>query len=699
MSETGSAALSQGSRAVESASRLLIEIIRMLADARGRRLRNQLTNEQLRSYRESRGLRDTIGLVNTEKLYKLAQRNGTEIIPTEAKINRNQLYELEKLSKEYGFAFSAVGDKSHDKEISDCEEIIGYLAHKGDYIYEDIKGVEARRNEYVKSVEAAGKTVNDAQLEKFDEEIRALRDKLNNLEYLNDNEKAEYREAYEKLHGNIAENKIGLYEQRDEVTLLIPKSDLQKLLMCSEQLKRNTMEENVAKHIDYLKTKEAHEGLTVEETEKLNGLLHAEEKLLNENALLHNGATKKEIFENMFNSLSTTQKTAENKDIDFSYATNRLVEQEIVGSGKPLYIVNPDNPENYIKVSREYNSDMQRTVHTYDVYKDGVEQIASERFNTRGVYTDRDSKTADGSNKFIDENGKEVPRGTKGGKMYWTALRQEMAQKTEMNGNRVFVFYDEQQFNEYRAAYKEYKEEATRNMEKNSYDIVENLELSPEEVAEFENSVTTTDFYDTPSLIADCKEEIGKQGFSYTPPVIGKESFVRNRSNDEKMTFEKLKERLSENPNDKGAAIIACNMKKIQLYMEVEKVQLDIYAKSGSILDEQGKSELAELSKQKDTLINEIQACDNGLSAYLSEDRTREAIEKDMPNKTEITHGEHIEEFENPTTVQEWKEQADVERAAQAAASNTANTNRLNIANEHNAANIPVKSAPDIGDK
>ena len=94
------------------------------------------------------------------------------------------------------------------------------------------------------------------------------------------------------------------------------------------------------------------------------------------------------------------------------------------------------NPQNYIKCTGEHNGE--RVVHQYDVYRDGVQQQAADRFGTGGIFTDEHSKGADGKAVRVTlENGKSTS--------YWNALKQDMMEKSGiliMILSTLFVLYE-----------------------------------------------------------------------------------------------------------------------------------------------------------------------------------------------------------------------------------------------------------------
>lgn len=692
MSETGAAAFSSGSRAVETATRALIDILKLLVEAKERRLRAQLNKEHLKQARENRKLSEMSGHVESDDLQKLAEKRHTRVIATDVKISEKNLDNLRQLAEERGFSFAAVGDKSRSSEIAQLKSKIGYLQEKGNYIQQEIGDIRQQRISYIKEIEKNGKTLSDDVLKGFDNKISELNKQYMNQEYLNEADRAEYNALNEKLYGDPIKGTKGLTQINEEMSVMILESDLPLVYSCMKELQDKAMRENVEKAIDALKYKEKTEGLTDEEKLKLNALQNKETELINNSVLEHNGATKKEVFDNMFNSLSKSQVDSESgKAYNLQGALNRFVKSESIGSGKPIYVVNPKNPESYIKVSKEYDQDRRRVIHTYDVYKDGEQQTASQLFGTDGIYTDRNSTEPNGKPRYIDKSGNDVQSG---GLMYWTALRNEMAEKTNIDDN-VFVFTSEEMLKEYQTAFREAKEEQEQQIAEQKYDITENLDISPEEVEQFKDVVTSTNFLNTDSLTEDCKEELEKQGYYYTSGTLGKESYITNRQNGEKTTFDDLRNRLRENPQDKTAAILACNMRKIQAYTQLAAVQTDIYMKSGSINDEKTVADMKALSLRHEELTNEIKACDDRLNVYLTENKIREVIEKDMPNKTEYTHGEEFENGEVQQTLEQVKADADREQAEYGAINKAAAlNNERNIADDKRVRSINS----DIGD-
>ena len=105
-----------------------------------------------------------------------------------------------------------------------------------------------------------------------------------------------------------------------------------------------------------------------------------------------------------------------------------------------IIVCSANNPANYIQCTGSHNGE--RVVHQYDVYKDGMQQQAADRFGTNGTFTDEFSKDTDGKAVRVQlENGKTTS--------YWNALKQDMAEKSGIESDQVLVFDSKEEFDRY----------------------------------------------------------------------------------------------------------------------------------------------------------------------------------------------------------------------------------------------------------
>lgn len=126
--------------------------------------------------------------------------------------------------------------------------------------------------------------------------------------------------------------------------------------------------------------------------------------------------------------------------MDFHSALDRMTDRETLARDSVI-LCSAANPQNYIKCTGEHNSE--RVVHQYDVYRDGLQQQAADRFGTGGVFTDEHSKGADGKAVRVTlENGKNTS--------YWSALKQDMKEKSGIGEEPVLVFESQEEFERYR---------------------------------------------------------------------------------------------------------------------------------------------------------------------------------------------------------------------------------------------------------
>lgn len=126
--------------------------------------------------------------------------------------------------------------------------------------------------------------------------------------------------------------------------------------------------------------------------------------------------------------------------MDFHSALDRMTDRETLARDSVI-LCSAVNPQNYIKCTGEHNGE--RVVHQYDVYRDGLQQQAADRFGTGGIFTDEHSKDADGKAvRVMLENGKSTS--------YWNALKQDMMAKSGIGEEPVLVFESQEEFDRYR---------------------------------------------------------------------------------------------------------------------------------------------------------------------------------------------------------------------------------------------------------
>lgn len=117
-------------------------------------------------------------------------------------------------------------------------------------------------------------------------------------------------------------------------------------------------------------------------------------------------------------------------------ALNRHPEKGSSGSYDNIVVCSPDNFNNYV-VSQARNNG-KRLVHEYSVFRDGVEQTASDSFKTNGIFTDENS---------LDESNKPIMIGNT---TYWNALKQDIHEKSGLPSENVLVFKSQTDFENYR---------------------------------------------------------------------------------------------------------------------------------------------------------------------------------------------------------------------------------------------------------
>ena len=128
-------------------------------------------------------------------------------------------------------------------------------------------------------------------------------------------------------------------------------------------------------------------------------------------------------------------------ETNFAKALNRMTDRDLVKQDN-MIVCSASNPRNFIKVKGRHNK--KRTVHDYEVFRDGVQQRAASIFGTNGVFTDEYSKNEAGkAQRVVLEDGTHTS--------YWGALKQDMLEKSGMDSDHVLVFDNESDFARYQA--------------------------------------------------------------------------------------------------------------------------------------------------------------------------------------------------------------------------------------------------------
>ena len=133
--------------------------------------------------------------------------------------------------------------------------------------------------------------------------------------------------------------------------------------------------------------------------------------------------------------------TVQSGETNFGKALNRMTDRDLVKQDN-MIVCSAENPRNFIKVKGRHNK--KRTVHDYEVFRDGVQQRAAAMFGTNGIFTDEYSKNEAGkAQRVMLEDGTHTS--------YWGALKQNMLEKSGMDSDHVLVFDNESDFARYQA--------------------------------------------------------------------------------------------------------------------------------------------------------------------------------------------------------------------------------------------------------
>lgn len=586
--ETGAELVSTASRmaetsakAAESSVKAFIELLKFFRD-----IKRDIDDNRMRKItRNDMRLKEEKGLVAAEELVKIANLKGTTVRTLPEKMSAKQQKRFSELAEAMGIPYATFGINKNGKEIKACENRIAELENKGQYIQDTIKQIDQRRTEYCRSVEESGKPYSDRVLKDFARERDIQTQKLNDLEYLSDSEKAEYWENKEKLYGNPQKGIKGLYNEQNEACINYLEKDSGAVEYIITQINRETMQENINSKVNELEAKGQIGNLTEDEKALLEAAKKRGEVIKEQSNQAFNERSKREIYTDIHDEITRSEKT-----MNFKTAINHDVKNGTPKKGDCDFIFDPENPNNYVKATVvdvvKGADNKNRVVRNYEVYHEGQIQEADPIYATARKFTDEHSLSGNGKPKFIDENGNEVPAGTKGSRMYWGRMRDEMEEKAgflneDNTSKSLYVYRSEQEFEQYRTAYNEYVNEAQTKgkdkdgkalvepVEKHEYDIEDRLPSLREDLKAVLDS---TKEYGCNDIIENTQNVLDKHGYYYNNGAL------TERESGDKVTLDELKKDVDENPHHIKNTALLCAGKRIQKTSELQNVQNEYFS-------------------------------------------------------------------------------------------------------------------------
>lgn len=633
--ETGAELVNSTVKITEGTLRLFIELMKYL---REKARQNSQGNRDTFS---SRRLERSRGAVSNDNLNRLAQRRRTTVVPMAEKISLAQQEKIIQKCRERGIPCSIVAVNRNDREIARTERELARLDEKAGFDRRAIADIDRRRAEYCDKVVQDGGTVNDKILKDFDAQRAEHEKAIANLDFLNDEEKTRYKELQTKLHGDPINGVKGLYDERREACVNYLASDAQVMEQIVAEVNKEHRAELCQGEIERLEEKAKNGTLTTEEAQVLEELKTQTAGIENELAQDFNQRSKEEVFKEV---AERAEKTHDKMSLEAAMNRNTKTHQ----TGEHAWIFDPQNPTNYIKVTKHWNEDEKKLEHTYDVFSNGEQQSASAMFGTNGIYTDKYAKNGNYP-RYIDEDGKDTTK--ENGMHYWTALRNEMGDKTDLNDKDVYIFYNEKEFTEYLETFKEAEQEIKDKREKETYDLSEDVQLDGETTG------LETKLMNVKELQYSLREEIDAMGYQYKYGSGGKEDSFVKRETGEKYTISDLKNDLKTNYGDiaiKGELLLKSAKNKV--LVQIEKAQYAIIEEAENIRDkmkhtehpeEVDKSKYNELVNEKDKLIGDYEALERKEAMMLASQQ-KDEVELDF------SHGERDLGYDQRKSLAEW---------------------------------------------
>lgn len=543
--DTGAELVGVTGRTAESTIKVFVELLRFLREVKREHYENKLRKSTIGDNK----LKEERGVVSTDKLVKIANLKNTSVNALPEKLSRKQQEKFIHLAEEMGVPCSIIMRNDKGEEIRKCENRARELEKKGKYLQEAEKEILNRRTEYCQEVEKSGGIYSDKVLKDFDNQLKAVQDKYNALEFLSDSEKAELQELHDTLYGNPEKGVKGLYDEHQEASIQYLAKDASTIEYILDQVNAEQARENLnAKEQEY-QGKVRDGSATAEDKELLSAIQAKSKDIQDFSDMTFNEKSKEEIYKDIKDDVERDSSL-----MDFKKAIDHDIKNDTPKVGEVSFIYDPDNPNNYIKsiIVEDKNGESKRVIRDYEVYKDGNPQQADPKFGTAGKFTDRYTRTSDGQYRLTDNDGKDVVkdengRYPKGCKMYWNRMKEDMQDKAGITAKNLYVCRSEQEFENLRTAYNEYIKEAKEvgkdkdgnplvtPMENTAYDIKERLPSLKDEIAQISPKIYSVEdkIYNTKDII----DKLGDKGYTYN----AEEQTFTERSSGKKISLESLK--------------------------------------------------------------------------------------------------------------------------------------------------------------
>ena len=673
--EMGADVVNSTVRTTETSLRMLLEILRFLRQGRQGR-KNDLSKVQARKLKKEEKLNKMKGCVSVDKLNQRAIQNHDKIVPLGENMTLNQIEDLKKICSKEEICFSVIMDKSVMENITKLEESKEKIEIQAEPILKEIESLEQQKEKIWLNIETDNRTTTSAEekkLKEIDTKIEEKKAQINKGDYLNENDRVIYSEIKRQLYGNKETGEKGLYDKQNEVSVMVCEKDTPRFLNVIKALNKKQMQKNIVEALYDYNQKEIDGTLSESDRELVEKLKKAHDDILHEQTEELN----KKYDENVFESVCESKKS---ETLNFDEAVNHFVDRNIA-TNEPVYICDRCNPNSYIKINSEYNGE--RTIHTYNVFNDKEVKKAPNLLRSNGVFTDKDSKNADGTPKKIKYNGKSVA--------YWTALKKSMLEQSGINYKNVVVFSNNEEFKRYQEQYNTYIKNKEATKEKNNhfqqdYDFAEDYDTSS-----FRGVLKSDDlkmkFIDCDNMSRNCVEEIEKQGYKIKnygeKSEKGKSIFtLADKSGKEYSEVELINQKInsktiSENERCKAAMTII-NADKIKKLGELNNLQTELILKidklarcTDNIEAENLKSNIEVIITQKNTIQEKIEQLDQSLDNLNSiniknQENAKDDFGKDnLESELETPHGEELDMRiieENCATIESWKSEIENEK-------------------------------------
>lgn len=356
--------------------------------------------------------------------------NNFKSINMDEKIKAEKLKEItleKKINMQSG--------KIDNKLLSQSKEPLHPIAVKLNY--NELMKLHKYAKIYGYPFSAIGSGVKPKQVKSLKQELKKLTE-LAKKEGLTEQQVELYKELNKKIEI--------LSKERDDYTIIVREKDLSLIKESTDRMNEDIKLNDIDKEIEELENKEDR---TPAEEAVLENLKKEKEDVLKSSISDFNKESADIIFNDVCNNMQS-------RSLSFDRALNRFTDRDF-SSEQATYVCERTNPNSYIEMKSslaEYKG-YEYTKTDYEVYNNGIRQIADERLRKDG--------------KFSDERFES--RGYNGrGVGFWENLKNDIKEKGNFTDD-VVIFSNKEEFDKYRELYNKEIEKNILNESTTSLEI------------------------------------------------------------------------------------------------------------------------------------------------------------------------------------------------------------------------------------